>query len=258
MKIINPNEIGVKISTLISESKKDFTAVTPYLDISNWKKILINFEKARNRNVQITLFYREIKDKDYNTLSNLGVKLFKIEGLHTKLYFNESEVIISSMNLYEYSDLHSIDFAMYFNDSENYIEIQKYFEKYILSEIKNLDNLKVEKLPDLHDFLVNKFPEKEITITKNYIYSINLNSEFHLFIDQDSVGFKFPRKNISDKKIDKFSRGFKNIFGDKIEYSPYNTTETNLYSYWSIKVNDNLISEYEQIISKGEKIKNYA
>mgnify|MGYP000542252909 CR=1 FL=1 len=57
MKIINPNEIGSKISTLISESNQTFCAVTPYLDLSKWKKILINLENAVKRNIKITFYF---------------------------------------------------------------------------------------------------------------------------------------------------------------------------------------------------------
>lgn len=38
MEIINPNEIGSKISTLVIESKTRFIAVSPYIELKSWKK----------------------------------------------------------------------------------------------------------------------------------------------------------------------------------------------------------------------------
>ncbi|MEE9406607.1 MAG: phospholipase D-like domain-containing protein [Polaribacter sp.] len=131
MDIINPNEIGVKISTLISESKEKFYAVTPYINIFYWKKIVISLQKAKERGVKIKFFYREIKDKDLSFLNELGVELYKIEGLHTKLYINEKAIIVSSMNLIESSDLYSIDFALHIHQKENYSKIYEYYSNYI-------------------------------------------------------------------------------------------------------------------------------
>ncbi|MDF3078022.1 MAG: hypothetical protein K0S09_1911 [Sphingobacteriaceae bacterium] len=48
MEVINPNEIGVKISTLIAEANKSFIAVSAYINLSQWKKIIVNLEKASN------------------------------------------------------------------------------------------------------------------------------------------------------------------------------------------------------------------
>jgi len=111
MEIINPNEIGAKISTLVSESKKRFIAVSPYIGLKDWKKVLLNLERAQKRNVSIDFYYREIRDEDFHALRNIGVKLFKIPGLHTKLYFNDDEFVLTSMKIYEYSDLHSVTLA---------------------------------------------------------------------------------------------------------------------------------------------------
>lgn len=133
MELINPNEIGAKISTLIAESENKFYAVTAFINLSAWKKILINLQKAKKRGVEIKFFYREIRNEDYQILKNIGIDLYEIKGLHTKLYFNENEMIVSSMNFYEYSDLHSIDIAIKYSDAENYGKLFLYFQKYILS-----------------------------------------------------------------------------------------------------------------------------
>ena len=39
------------------------------------------------------------KDEDYTVLNALGVALMESDGLHTKRYLNESEMIAWSMNL---------------------------------------------------------------------------------------------------------------------------------------------------------------
>lgn len=131
MEIINSNEIGAKISTLIAESNEKFCAVTPFVRISEWKKIIISIERAKARNVSINFFVREINQTDYEALTKIGVEIFVIKGWHTKLYFNEKEVIISSMNLYEFSDLNSIDIAIFYKDTESYNKFYDYFLKYI-------------------------------------------------------------------------------------------------------------------------------
>jgi len=256
MKLINPNEIGVKVSTLIIESKLFFTAVSPYLDISNWKKILINIEKAINRGVNISFYYREIKAQDFKTLKGLGVNLYEITGLHTKIYFNETKVIVSSMNLYEYSDLHSIDIAIQFSDSKNYHKISEYFINYIAScssqkEINS--NSLVLNLTELQDCLINHFPNNEINLGNDYIFSSDLNKYFHLFIEKNNISFKYPEKNISKLNIKKIDKKLTNIFGNNIKYKPYNTTSETKYSLWEVEINNYLLSSYINIIKKLNK-----
>lgn len=248
MKIINPNEIGSKISTLIVESNKKFCAVTPYLDLSKWKKILISLDQAVKRGVKIKFYFREIRDKDFRVLNNLGIELIKIDGLHTKLYFNENEVIVSSMNLYEFSDLYSIDIALYFDGQEEYNKIYNYFIKYIDS--KNTEKYTPQSFKDelkqLHFQLEERYVEKSVKKASDYIFSTNLIPIFHLFIDLHSITLKYPKKDYKDDIIKELETNIKDVLD--CELIPLINDNRN-YFYWDIKIENNNFLKTTSIIS---------
>ena len=259
MKIINPNEIGSKISTLISESQENFIVVSPYLDLSKWRKILINLENAIKRGVKIKFYFREIKDKDFNVLNNLGIELIKIEGLHTKLYFNESEVIVSSMNLYEFSDLYSIDIAMYFNEPEEYNKIYDYFKKYIASKnskkiILNNNNNN-NSLESLHNQLTNRFSESTINKTSSYLYTKNLVPIFDLFIELNGFTIKYPRKGFDKKLIIELEDKIKSVIKLPIIAKEFNFEKDNDYYYWDLEIENNNFIKSCEVITELKKIK---
>ena len=256
MKIINPNEIGSKISTLISESKKIFCAVTPYINLSKWKKILTNLERASKKGIEITFYFRQISDEDFNVLKALGVKLIQIDGLHTKLYFNESEVIVSSMNLYEFSDLYSIDIALYFDEPEEYNKIYDYFIKYIASKnnSNHISNDYKSRLEELHFQLSNRYSECRINKTSSYLYAKSLVPIFHLFIELNGFTIKYPRKNFDKNLIIELEDKIKSIIKLPIKAKKFNFEDDNGYYYWDVVIKNNDFIKSCEVITELKKI----
>lgn len=256
MDIINPNEIGSKISTLVIESNTKFVAVSPYIELSSWKKILINLEKAVSRGVSIEVYYREIKDADFKIMKGLGIKLFKIKGLHTKLYFNDNEAIVSSMNLYEFSDLHSIDIAILYREKEHYNKLFDYFQRYIYSQ-RNGETMISEgfkkNIGDLHEYLSNKFSDCKITNAKTYLFSKNLIPIFDVMIDESNITLKLPIKKPETCQIEYYS----DILNKLKNHSVILRKPGENYNYylWDICINDiskieilNLIDELKILV----------
>jgi len=261
MNVINPNEIGSKISTLIAESNEKFIAVSPYIDLSEWRKIIINLERAIKRGVKIDLYFREIKEIDFQLLKKIGVNLYKIKGLHTKLYLNETEVIVSSMNLYEFSDLYSIDIAIHFKETKEYNKIYDYFLKYINSEKEDQQYNSKESeqnLDGLHKYLIDRFSGYRINSAKTYLFSKNLNPRFHLFIESSKIGFKYPQKNPSTEKVNELNQSLKNIFNDRIIFREYNTCAETKYCIWEIDISNGDYLDFVNIITESQRINNYA
>lgn len=102
---ITTKEISSKIEEIIKKSKKKLVLVSPYLQISNI--FLERLKDASNRGVNIKIVYgkdnlNKLEFKQLSSLNNLD--LYFYEQLHAKCYFNESKMVITSMNLYEYSE----------------------------------------------------------------------------------------------------------------------------------------------------------
>lgn len=247
MEVLNPNEIGVKISTLILESDKSIYAVSPYIDLSKWKKILISLERAQQRGVSIKIFFREINDNDFSVLKNLGVELIEVDDhLHTKLYINERESIVSSMNLYEYSDIHSIDIGLHFKNENDYSKIYDYFYKYIFCKFLK-SRLYVSKeydftLNSLHEYLTNRFPDAKISNASSYLFSKKLIHVFDVFIKLEEVSLKCTSKKFTIELIKDINEKMNCLKGYEVVSQP--PKENYDYWIWDIKIRNKSNSEF--------------
>lgn len=98
-------QISTRIEDLIVTGNQRITLISPYLQISQ-----ILFERLQDANtdgVEIIVVYGKDKltpnqRKQLTDLSNLT--LYFSKNLHAKCYFNEDFMVVTSMNLYEFSE----------------------------------------------------------------------------------------------------------------------------------------------------------
>ncbi len=113
--ILDANKIPSKIIEIIQNSTEYCFLVTAYFQ--TWNILDRELEKAANQNKKIVFILRDnSKNREYEYLnSQYGFDIIYVENLHTKLYFNESEALISSMNLYKYSTENNYELGYYFS-----------------------------------------------------------------------------------------------------------------------------------------------
>ncbi|MFC2034402.1 phospholipase D family protein [Chloroflexota bacterium] len=93
------------IENIILDSKKELVLVSPYLNLS--KTFFDRLMDADERGVKTVIIYGkdELKASEKNQLKKLkNLSLFFCENLHAKCYFNEDQMVITSMNMYEFSE----------------------------------------------------------------------------------------------------------------------------------------------------------
>jgi phosphatidylserine/phosphatidylglycerophosphate/cardiolipin synthase-like enzyme len=99
-EFLTTNGTSHHLENIIIEAKHTLTLVSPYLQLS--KTLNERLKDASNRNVAIKIIYGkdELKPTEKNSISVLkNVELYFFENLHAKCYFNESKMIITSMNM---------------------------------------------------------------------------------------------------------------------------------------------------------------
>lgn len=104
-EFLTTNGTSYHIENIIIEAKTKLVLVSPYLQIS--KTFYERLKDASNKNVAIKIIYGkdELKPNERNSLAELkNVELFFFENLHAKCYFNETKMVITSMNMYEFSE----------------------------------------------------------------------------------------------------------------------------------------------------------
>lgn len=93
------------IENIIMEAKAKLFLVSPYLKLS--KTFYERLKDASGRGVAIKLIYGkdELKPNERNSLAELkNAELFYFQNLHAKCFFNENKMVITSMNMYEFSE----------------------------------------------------------------------------------------------------------------------------------------------------------
>lgn len=108
------------LEQIILKAKEKLILISPYLSIS--KTFLERLKDADQRGVQITIVYgkKELrKDEELKLLSLRNLSIYFFENLHAKCYLNEQQVIITSMNMYEFSEKNNREMGVLINAKED-------------------------------------------------------------------------------------------------------------------------------------------
>ncbi|MBS9525857.1 phospholipase D family protein [Litoribacter alkaliphilus] len=119
-KFLNTTGVSYHLEVLIKKTKDRLILVSPYLQFSDRVK-----EHLSNLNIQkhdIRIIYRENKlqvDENNWLEEQVGIRTSLCKNLHAKCYINESEAIITSMNLYEFSQQNNNEMGIHFTKEED-------------------------------------------------------------------------------------------------------------------------------------------
>ena len=131
MELIQPAEISGKIMTLIDQAKEELIIVSPYNKVTYWKKLVQRIEKAKQRNVRIRWYIRKNVENNAEQIRGIGIEPIEIENLHCKIYLNEQNAVVTSMNLHEFSDSSSIDIGYFIAEKAKYSELIEFIDLHI-------------------------------------------------------------------------------------------------------------------------------
>ena len=233
MKIIKPAEISAKIMTLIDDAEKELIIVSPYNNITGWKKLINRIKKAQLKGVRIAWYSRKNNVQNNNAEEvekNLNISPILIDDLHAKIYMNEVAAIFTSMNMNKISDEKSLDLG-YLTDSKNeYEEIKDFFTKHIKvpidgdREVKQRDNIEIK---------TTKTIENEDKLTSNE-YHVN---KIHQHIRQKYGKYEYRYKNEEILEYLNFIRP-----GFKIQFIPYSQA-IKTYIYLPPEISDQEIEK---------------
>jgi len=103
VKFLTTTNTSAKIVKIIKQAKKELTLITPYIKLA--QTFYDRLIEADKRNVNIRLVYgKEEKQEDLEKIKKLKhLGLYFCKNLHAKCYFNENLMVITSMNLLEFS-----------------------------------------------------------------------------------------------------------------------------------------------------------
>jgi hypothetical protein len=119
-EFLTTNGTSYQIENIIIEAKAKLVLVSPYLQLS--KTFYERLKDASNKRVTIKIVYGkdDLKPNERNSLAELkGVELYFFENLHAKCYFNETKMVITSMNMYEFSEKNNREMGVLLEKSKD-------------------------------------------------------------------------------------------------------------------------------------------
>ncbi|MEJ6952106.1 phospholipase D family protein [Natronospora cellulosivora (SeqCode)] len=227
------------IENIIKSSKVFLVLVSPYLKINN--VLLERLVDTDSRGVNITIIYgkenllgreREKLDK----LNNLNI--YFASNLHAKCYFNEKDAIISSMNLYEFSERNNREMSVLINSRK-----EKIIYKEIIEEIESIKNNSVVEQQCLR---------KE---TKNSTNDLSREEKREVFLSQyfSKLSEEYPNYN-SNKGNEEITVCNFPFFGVKLTIDYILTFDFNKSTYELKGIRDRLIGN---LLSRMESYRCY-
>jgi phosphatidylserine/phosphatidylglycerophosphate/cardiolipin synthase-like enzyme len=119
-KFLTTKQISSQLEELIQEADKVLYLVSPYLKLSKDFQELIN---SRNKNEKKTIIIYgkyELTPEQLKFLTGLRHVYLKFhENLHAKCYINDTKLIITSLNFYEYSMINNKEIGVLYDTSNS-------------------------------------------------------------------------------------------------------------------------------------------
>lgn len=184
-----------QIEQLLIRANDHVYIVAPYLQLS---KILVErMLETSNRNVPITIVYGKSKLKPIEREKLESIRtasVYHCENLHAKCYANETNAIVSSMNLYEFSERNNRELGVLLNvetDNASYLDV--------IREIKSILSIsKCEKTEENEKTIADE-GEDDGSLFSPFLY-LNRDTILHSFsgIKEENVEVKTSFVEISN------------------------------------------------------------
>lgn len=111
---INYGFVHADVLGLIDRAQQRLVLISPYIE--PWPGLIVSIERAAARGVDIYLIARggedrSVQEKKIRALKPKLTYFGFVERLHAKVYLNENEALITSMNLHMSSALNSLEIS---------------------------------------------------------------------------------------------------------------------------------------------------
>lgn len=176
-QFITGDKLNAAIVDIIEESYIGILLASPYIKLHPRIKDAL-LKKIEQPDISITILFgkngnalhKSINQEDFIFLKNFpNIKIFHEERLHAKFYSNEEKFILSSMNLYDFSQNNNIEFGvvekkkLFFRN-----EMDSSADEFIGNILKNADIL-FERIPEYDKGmmgLTRKYKESQTEVDK--------------------------------------------------------------------------------------------
>lgn len=161
-KFLNTSATNYFLEELIKSAKDRLILISPFLKLNDRMKELLADKNRLKIDVRIVYGKSELQPEEINWLNELTyIRTSFCKNLHAKCYMNEELCIITSLNLYEFSQINNNEMGVLIRRSDD-VELYKdaYEEAQRIIRISDEVRISLERVTNEPDKLENK-PETE-------------------------------------------------------------------------------------------------
>lgn len=145
-KFLNTTGVSYHLEDLIKTTNSKLILISPYLQFSDRIREHLTNLNLLKRDIRIIFRENKLQPEENNWLEKqIGVRTSLCKNLHAKCYINEKSAIVTSMNLYEFSQQNNDEMGIFVLKEE---DPQLYQD--ILNEVNRLLNISEEIRISVH------------------------------------------------------------------------------------------------------------
>jgi phosphatidylserine/phosphatidylglycerophosphate/cardiolipin synthase-like enzyme len=152
-KFLNTSATNYYLEELIKQTRERLIIISPFLKFNDRIKELLTDKDRMKIDVRLVYGKSELAPQEINWLRSLEfVRTSFCQNLHAKCYINEQAAIITSMNLYDFSQVNNNEMGVYIQrEKEADLYCETYEEAQRLIRVSEQVRLAAEKVEEIED-----------------------------------------------------------------------------------------------------------
>lgn len=131
-QFLTTRNISASITDIIRKADQEIGLVCPYIRFADQVAERLLDADRDGKDLLVVYWKEKLRDDTREILSELqNLQLFYSENLHAKCYFNEHKLVLTSMNLYAFSEMNNREMGVKVDSSED-------LYKSALGEVKSI------------------------------------------------------------------------------------------------------------------------
>jgi hypothetical protein len=192
-EFLTTHSTAAEIENIILNSNQKLVLVSPYLQLS--RTFFTRLKDADERGVKSVIVYgkNQLRPDERSQLARLkNLSQFFCENLHAKCYFNEDNMVITSMNIYEFSEKNNREMGVLIkrqDDADVFKAAVREVQSFVKSSVKE-ETKDREAARQLTTESVRKVKKPPSTITeKPSIKNVLMDALSTVFTDEKLEAF---------------------------------------------------------------------
>ncbi|WP_413520175.1 phospholipase D family protein [Psychrobacter glacincola] len=171
-KFLNSSGTTYHLEELIKNASDRLIIISPYLKLNDRIKELLEDRNRLKIDIRIVYGKNDLQPEEINWLKNLTfIRTSFCKNLHAKCYLNENECIITSLNLYEFSQVNNNEMGvLIYRNEDAKLYADTYEEAQRIIRISDEVRMSLEKIVETNNSVDNNLSSEsasQVSTTTN-------------------------------------------------------------------------------------------